>query len=76
MRWRQLGLLRFAALTSRLQVETAIKVCRQAGYHEHALYLAKRHHEHAWYLKILLDVSLEEEEERGFGASERCCIRI
>ncbi len=37
------------------EVETAIKVCRQAGYHEHALDLAKRHNEHTWYLKILLE---------------------
>lgn len=36
-------------------VETAIKVCRQAGYHEHALELAKKHNEHKWYLKILLE---------------------
>lgn len=37
------------------EVETAIKVCRQAGYNEHALYLAQRHNEHEWYLKILLE---------------------
>lgn len=36
-------------------VETAIKVCRQAGYHEHALYLAKKNQEHEWYLKIQLE---------------------
>ncbi|GAM20486.1 hypothetical protein SAMD00019534_036610 [Acytostelium subglobosum LB1] len=36
-------------------VETAIKVCRQAGYYEHALYLALKHKQHDWYLKILLE---------------------
>ncbi len=36
-------------------VETAIKATRQAGYYEHALYLAKRHQEHESYLKILLE---------------------
>ena len=58
--------------------ETAIKVCKQAGFHEHALYLgkiflkqlskfmkiheyaltfstAKKHNEHNWYLRILLE---------------------
>ncbi len=37
------------------QVETAIKVLRQASYFEHALYLAEKHNEHNWYLKILLE---------------------
>lgn len=36
-------------------VETAIKVCRQAGYYKHALFLANKHHLHEWYLKIQLD---------------------
>ena len=36
-------------------VVTAITVCRQAGYWEHAVYLAHRHKEHHHYLKILLD---------------------
>lgn len=36
-------------------VETAIKVCRQAGYYNHALDLAQREKEHNWYLKILLE---------------------
>src|SRR5699024_9091100 len=35
-------------------VETAIKVCRQAGYHEHALDLAKTHDRHHWYIEMLL----------------------
>ncbi|PIK39430.1 putative vacuolar protein sorting-associated protein 11-like [Apostichopus japonicus] len=36
-------------------VETAIKVCRQAGYFEHALYLSEKHRRHDWYLKIQLE---------------------
>ncbi|XP_019628396.1 PREDICTED: vacuolar protein sorting-associated protein 11 homolog [Branchiostoma belcheri] len=36
-------------------VETAIKVCRQAGYYDHALSLAERHSQHEWYLKIQLE---------------------
>jgi hypothetical protein len=36
-------------------VETAIKVCRQAGYFAEALDLAKRKQRHDWYLKILLE---------------------
>ncbi|KAK7475894.1 hypothetical protein BaRGS_00032862, partial [Batillaria attramentaria] len=36
-------------------VETAIKVCRQAGYHRHALSLAEKHEKHEWYLKIQLE---------------------
>ncbi|GAA95494.1 uncharacterized protein L969DRAFT_85167 [Mixia osmundae IAM 14324] len=36
-------------------LETAIRVCRQAGYHEHALYLAKRYQEHEEYLRIQIE---------------------
>ncbi|CAG8553416.1 4440_t:CDS:10 [Paraglomus brasilianum] len=36
-------------------LETAIKVCRQAGYYEHALYLAKKFEEHDLYLKIQIE---------------------
>lgn len=36
-------------------VETAIRVCRQAGYYQHALQLAEKHHKHKWYLKIELE---------------------
>ncbi|XP_071958560.1 vacuolar protein sorting-associated protein 11 homolog isoform X2 [Antedon mediterranea] len=36
-------------------VETAIKVCRQAGYYKHALFLAEKHDQHDWYLKIQLE---------------------
>eukprot|EP01080_Neovahlkampfia_damariscottae_P000627 gene627-8131_t len=36
-------------------VETAIKVCRQSGYIEHALALAKKHYEHEWFIKIQIE---------------------
>ncbi|NXO81770.1 VPS11 protein, partial [Sitta europaea] len=36
-------------------VETAIKVLRQAGYYSHAVYLAEKHEHHEWYLKIQLE---------------------
>ncbi|XP_022091158.1 vacuolar protein sorting-associated protein 11 homolog isoform X2 [Acanthaster planci] len=36
-------------------VETAIKVCRQAGYYKHALFLAEKHSQHDWYLKVQLE---------------------
>ncbi|XP_075046673.1 vacuolar protein sorting-associated protein 11 homolog isoform X2 [Mixophyes fleayi] len=36
-------------------VEIAIKVLRQAGYHSHALYLAEKHAHHEWYLKVQLE---------------------
>ncbi len=36
-------------------VETAIKVCRQAGYYTHALFLAEKHKQHDWYLRVQLE---------------------
>ncbi|EFC37451.1 hypothetical protein NAEGRDRAFT_81916 [Naegleria gruberi] len=36
-------------------VETAIRVCRKAGYKEHALILAMKHKQHDWYIKIHLE---------------------
>lgn len=36
-------------------LETAIKVCRHAGYFEHAVFLAKKFKQHDWYLKIQLE---------------------
>lgn len=57
--------------TAHFEVETAIRVCRQANYHQHALCtlsiaieihflptcadLAETHREHDWALRILLD---------------------
>lgn len=42
-------------------VDIAIRVCRQAGYHKHAIQLAKRHHRHELYLKM----QIEDLEEYG-----------
>ncbi|CAI2179070.1 378_t:CDS:10 [Funneliformis geosporum] len=39
----------------KFDLETAIKVCRQAGYYEHAVYLAKKGEEHDLYLKIQIE---------------------
>ncbi|CAO3609654.1 unnamed protein product [Cunninghamella blakesleeana] len=36
-------------------LETAITVCRQAGYYEHAVYLAKKFGEHDLYLDIVIE---------------------
>lgn len=36
-------------------VETAITVCRQANYFNHALELAEKYEQHDWYLKIQLE---------------------
>lgn len=36
-------------------VETAIRVCRSAGYYEHAVYLADKHDQHDSYLKTQLE---------------------
>ncbi len=40
---------------SEFDVETAIRVCRQAGYFEQALRLAQDREKHEWHLKILLE---------------------
>nr|XP_043629208.1 vacuolar protein-sorting-associated protein 11 homolog [Erigeron canadensis] len=40
---------------NKFDVETAIRVCRAANYHEHAMYVAKKSGRHEWYLKILLE---------------------
>ncbi|GBG75387.1 hypothetical protein CBR_g20017 [Chara braunii] len=39
----------------RFDVETTVRVCRAAGYFEHAMYVAKRAGDHASYLRILLE---------------------
>lgn len=36
-------------------LETAIRVCRQAGYFEHAVWLAERYGEHSEYLRIQIE---------------------
>lgn len=53
------GLLCLPVQTSESEVhfdvETAIKVLRQAGCYSHAVYLAEKHAHHEWYLKIQLE---------------------
>ncbi|KAJ7960261.1 vacuolar protein sorting 11 [Quillaja saponaria] len=39
----------------KFDIETAIRVCRAANYHEHAMYVARKAGRHEWYLKILLE---------------------
>ncbi|NXE78887.1 VPS11 protein, partial [Cochlearius cochlearius] len=52
----------------RFDVETAIKVLRQAGYYSHAVYLAEKHAHHEWYLKIQLeDIKNYQEALRYIG---------
>ncbi|KAH8825000.1 hypothetical protein DL96DRAFT_1817608 [Flagelloscypha sp. PMI_526] len=36
-------------------LDTAIRVCRQAGYFDHAGWLAKKYHRHSEYLRILVE---------------------
>lgn len=36
-------------------LETAIKVLRQAGYYDHALFLAHKFHHHGWYFQIQVE---------------------
>ncbi len=36
-------------------LETAIRVCRQAGYFDHASYLAKKYERHEDYLRIQIE---------------------
>jgi len=48
-------LKKFVSDDQDFDVETAVKVCRQANYHNYASQLAKKHKEHDWYLKIQLE---------------------
>lgn len=38
-------------------LDTAIRVCRQAGYFEHAAYLANKYERHEDYLRIMIEDS-------------------
>jgi len=38
-------------------LDTAIRVCRQAGYYEHAAYLANKYERHEDYLRIMIEDS-------------------
>jgi len=40
-------------------VDTAIKVCRQAKYYDHALSLSKKFQKHEWFLKIQLEDKMQ-----------------
>ncbi|KAI8920863.1 hypothetical protein DFJ77DRAFT_139260 [Powellomyces hirtus] len=39
----------------KFDVETAIRVCRQGGYYDHALWLTKKFQENDWYLRIQIE---------------------
>eukprot|EP00055_Hartaetosiga_balthica_P005109 m.14455 g.14455 ORF g.14455 m.14455 type:complete len:1016 (-) comp4316_c0_seq1:135-3182(-) len=41
--------------TLNFDLETAIKVCRQAGYYKNAVFLSRKFAQHEWYLKIQLE---------------------
>lgn len=52
--------IRESALTTNgasFDVDTAIRVCRQAGYFSHALHLAKSHKKSVWVLRVLMEDS-------------------
>lgn len=55
-------------------LDTAIRVCRQAGYHEHAAYLARRYDQHDEYIRIQIEDVHEYEVAlnyiRGLSAKE------
>jgi hypothetical protein len=46
-------------------VETAMKVCRHACYHKHALFLAEKHQKHEWYLHIQLEDNTDYQKALG-----------
>lgn len=52
-------------------LDTAIRVCRQAGYFEHAAYLAKKYVRHEEYLRIQVEDAQNYKEAleylRGMG---------
>ena len=47
-------------------VEIAIRVLRQAGYFDHAIYLAEKHKRYDWYFKIQLEDKLAANEALEF----------
>lgn len=52
-------------------LDTAIRVCRQAGFYEHAAYLAKKFDKHEDYLRIQIEDAGKVDEAlrylRGLG---------
>ncbi|TFK62496.1 hypothetical protein BDN72DRAFT_964507 [Pluteus cervinus] len=47
-------------------LETAIRVCRQAGYYEHASYLAKKYGKHEAYLQIQIEDARNYRDALGY----------
>lgn len=47
-------------------LDTAIRVCRQAGFYEHATYLAKKYGKHEEYLRIQLEDAGQWEEALSY----------
>jgi vacuolar protein sorting-associated protein 11 len=47
-------------------LDTAIRVCRQAGYFEHAGYLAKKYGRHEDYLRITIEDAKEYREALSY----------
>jgi len=47
-------------------IDTAIRVCRQAGYLRHALELATKHHQDDWFIKILIEDCKHEKGNTNF----------
>lgn len=47
-------------------LDTAIRVCRQAGFYEHAVYLAKKYQRHEDYLRIQLEDAKDYEDALGY----------
>lgn len=64
-------------------LETAIRVCRQAGYFDHASYLAKKYERHEDYLRIQIEDAENYKDAllylRKLGADAVCatlCISV
>ena len=47
-------------------LDTAIRVCRQAGYFEHASYLAKKYERHEDYLQIQIEYAGNYKDALGY----------
>lgn len=57
-------------------LDTAVRVCRQAGFFEHATYLAKKYGRHEDYLRIQIEDAQEWDEAlkylRNLGPEAVC----
>jgi hypothetical protein len=47
-------------------LDTAIRVCRQAGFYEHATYLAKKYGRHEEYLRIQIEDAQQFDDALGY----------